>query len=338
MTSLDHQDPLITHERLQLILMPTEKCNFRCGYCYEDFANGRMHRDTIDGICNLIAHRAPTLRLLGIEWFGGEPLLELPIIEEVQGFVSTVAAGHPQLRTGGSMTTNGYFLEPDVLSRLVDLGVYWYQISIDGDAASHDSRRCRGDGGGTFERIWSNVLAARDSEIEFRFRLRTHVDKTNCRSIPEYLRRLASEVGGDERFEVFLRPVSRLGGPNDKNLPVLDATDGDVIDDLRALAESLGLRLFRSEDSDVCHAAAANSFVIRSTGDIAKCTMALRHPNNKIGKLHSDGKATIDNELFQGWIRGLISGDSEELSCPMKGFADPREPMLRSELAILAAA
>jgi len=27
---------------LELTLYPTEKCNFRCVYCYEDFALGRM--------------------------------------------------------------------------------------------------------------------------------------------------------------------------------------------------------------------------------------------------------------------------------------------------------
>jgi molybdenum cofactor biosynthesis enzyme MoaA len=26
----------------QLILLPTERCNFRCTYCYEDFVLGRM--------------------------------------------------------------------------------------------------------------------------------------------------------------------------------------------------------------------------------------------------------------------------------------------------------
>src|SRR5688572_26691637 len=38
---------LLKHKRqaarsLQLILMPTEECNFRCVYCYESFARGTM--------------------------------------------------------------------------------------------------------------------------------------------------------------------------------------------------------------------------------------------------------------------------------------------------------
>ncbi|PPU93786.1 hypothetical protein XalbCFBP2523_04890 [Xanthomonas albilineans] len=33
-----------------LILLPTEKCNFRCTYCYEDFATGRMQPKVVEGI------------------------------------------------------------------------------------------------------------------------------------------------------------------------------------------------------------------------------------------------------------------------------------------------
>ena len=65
--------------------------------------------------------------------------------------------------------------------------------------------------------------------------------------------------------------------------------------------------------------------MIRSTGEIAKCTVALKHPNNRIGRLNPDGTATLDNEKINGWVRGLFSGDSGELHCPMVGFAD-RQP------------
>jgi len=37
-------------DRLQLILLPTEQCNFRCTYCYEDFAIGRMSDAVVAGV------------------------------------------------------------------------------------------------------------------------------------------------------------------------------------------------------------------------------------------------------------------------------------------------
>ena len=47
----------LNNRRLTLILMSTEKCNFRCAYCYEDFAIGKMKKEVVNGICNLITER-----------------------------------------------------------------------------------------------------------------------------------------------------------------------------------------------------------------------------------------------------------------------------------------
>ena len=307
---------------LHLILMPTEKCNFRCVYCYEDFEHGRMSRPVVQGLCRLLAGRVPTLDSLTIQWFGGEPLLELPIIEEVQGHVRQLGQLYPSLRARAGMTTNGYRLSREVLTRLVDLGVRSYQISIDGPQAAHDARRMRGCGAGTFDRVWTNLLAAHASDLDFKIRLRIHVDRENRDEIPTLLDSLAMAIGGDERFEVFLRPVSRLGGPNDDTLPVLVGEETAVVEELRRLAADLGLTIHVPGGAKPCYAAAANSFVIRSTGEIAKCTVAFQHPNNRVGRLHPDGTATLDNAKINGWVRGLFSGEAAELRCPMHGFAD----------------
>ncbi len=107
---------------LHLILMPTEKCNFRCVYCYEDFEHGRMSRPVVQGLRRLLEGRAPNLDSLTIQWFGGEPLLELPIIEEVQGHVRRLTREHTDLRVKAGMTTNGFLLSGELLARVGELG------------------------------------------------------------------------------------------------------------------------------------------------------------------------------------------------------------------------
>ena len=52
---------LLTNKILHLILLPTEKCNFRCKYCYEDFSIGRMNVDTISGVKALLEKRCSDL-------------------------------------------------------------------------------------------------------------------------------------------------------------------------------------------------------------------------------------------------------------------------------------
>ena len=43
MTSSNIIADALTTRRLHLILLPTEQCNFRCKYCYEDFQHGRAY-------------------------------------------------------------------------------------------------------------------------------------------------------------------------------------------------------------------------------------------------------------------------------------------------------
>ena len=42
----------------KLILLPTEKCNFRCSYCYENYEIGQMSNQTMESIKKLIWNRA----------------------------------------------------------------------------------------------------------------------------------------------------------------------------------------------------------------------------------------------------------------------------------------
>lgn len=55
-------------DMLHLILMTTEQCNFRCRYCYESFAKGKMTDETKAGVKALVKERAGTLDNLHISW------------------------------------------------------------------------------------------------------------------------------------------------------------------------------------------------------------------------------------------------------------------------------
>jgi uncharacterized protein len=57
---------LLSHSILDLHILPTEKCNFRCVYCYEDFQIGRMKDHVVNGVKNLIRRRMDELKQLRI--------------------------------------------------------------------------------------------------------------------------------------------------------------------------------------------------------------------------------------------------------------------------------
>ncbi|MFG2860265.1 radical SAM protein [Streptomyces sioyaensis] len=165
----------LTDRTLHLIILATEQCNFRCAYCYEDFSVGRMGPETVQGIKRLLDRRLDGLRQLNVSWFGGEPLLARPIVEDISSHVVESLGRLPELPYLGDMTTNGYLLDVTTAERLAGLGVGSYQISLDGPQAVHDTTRVRADGGKSFQRIGENLLALRDSALPLRILLRIHL-------------------------------------------------------------------------------------------------------------------------------------------------------------------
>ena len=77
------------------------------------------------------------------------------------------------------------------------------------------------------------------------------------------------------------------------------------------------------KDDSICYAAKANSFVVRANGRLNKCTVALEHPNNQVGNIKEDGTVELLPQKMMMWMRGLESGNPDELGCPMHGYADP---------------
>jgi len=123
---------------LKLTLMPTEHCNFRCTYCYEDFELGIMPEWVVDGVKQLLTSRAEELHRLELHWFGGEPLMAFPVIAEISSHAQVLRTRYPKLSIHSSATTNGYLLSPERFSELLKLGVTSYQISLDGYGSKHD--------------------------------------------------------------------------------------------------------------------------------------------------------------------------------------------------------
>jgi uncharacterized protein len=316
--------PSVAANALHLIVLPTEACNFRCTYCYEGFVLGKMKSEVVQGLKNFIGRRAPILDRLDLSWFGGEPLLALDVVEDVLRHAQTLRERYRRIDVSSDMTTNGYTLRPSVFRRLLRLGLTKYQISLDGPREHHDRMRLRCNAGPTFDRIWDNLVAMRHEPGEFRITVRLHVNAANLRDLPAFLGAYQDVLGVDPRFELFLRPLSRWGGPNDDRLPFLDDEErSGALAWLKDEAEARGVRLTQPEgDQAVCYAARMNSFVVRSDGRLGKCTLALDHPRNQVGRIRPDGEIELDLNTWLGWSRGLFSGDAQELHCPMRGYAD----------------
>lgn len=124
-------------KQLLITILPTEKCNFRCWYCYEDFKHGKMSDDIQQCSVRFIEQQIKDIQpaSLQVNWFGGEPLLACDVIENISTQLLNVCRQN-SIAYHAQITTNGYLLTPECVQRLFNLGVNTYQITLDG--SRHD--------------------------------------------------------------------------------------------------------------------------------------------------------------------------------------------------------
>ena len=304
-------------EELELILFPTEKCNFRCVYCYEDFKLGRMSARVLNSIKSLMSARASSLNLLKVNWFGGEPLLAKEVVFDIAGHAKALSDRFDGLRYVSGMTTNGYLLDLETARRLVDLGVRDYQVSVDGDEEEHNKTRLLANGGGTFDVVWGNLLALTGSDLTFRVTLRIHVTKQNAETMLAFVEKAIAAFGSDPRIFFFVKCIENLGGAGAKTVTPDKKAIADILGAIKARAADAGKMDIAPRDGYVCYAARPNSFIVRSDGSVGKCTTALKASSNNVGHLSDDGSLELDVEKLQKWFAGYATFDKKILSCPV---------------------
>lgn len=320
---------------LELVLLPSEDCNFRCTYCYEEFTRGTMRPDVRQGLKNLVLRRARSLRHLRIGWFGGEPLYGFAAIEELAPFFSDLARDH-DLTYLSHMTTNGYLLTPEVAEKLLSWRVNEFQITVDGSPEDHDRSRPARDGSRTFETIFDNLKSLSRRTDDFEVDIRVNFDRNNHPRIPQFLDRVERELGGDPRFLLRFRPVGRWGGDNDANLDVCGREEETRIFEAmerethrRGLKLSDGFKQLLGVGAQKCYAARPTHFVIGAAGQVMKCTVELdKDQQNVLGHVTTDGQLDIDFGKLARWTepaflttakcqRCTVSPVCQGMSCPL---------------------
>lgn len=297
-----------------LILFPTEQCNFRCVYCYEDFEIGKMPAWLVQATKSLIHSKITKLDRLSLSWFGGEPLLAKDIIYDVAEEALQLGEKY-SCKVSGDLTTNGLLLDVKTLKRLVKLKQNHFQISIDGDKESHDQTRVTRSGRGSFDKIWQRLIDAANTNLDFSVTLRVHVTDINQESVLKFCQRYDNELAKDSRFSMLFKAIENLGGEN------IDAIN-KLIEKRTAkeLVAELTDRYSGNEPAKsqyICYAGKPNSLAIRANGNLNKCTVALSDERNRVGKINPDGTLELNSQRFSTWLQGFTTLDSWQMGCPL---------------------
>ncbi len=293
-----YQNSLRRHDdrRLILTINPTLACNFNCPYCFEsDHSAVYMSEEVEDGIVRLAKSRV-NAKAIDVTWFGGEPLLAFDRVKSLSRKLQGLGLAY-----NGRMITNGYLLTSEVIEELPSLSITSLQITVDGMAALHDSRRCLRSGKPTFERIMKNIdeLQARFPKIGVSIRM--NVDETNKEDFIAFYHYVSAKHYPNARLSLaFVKDLSDC-----KSCENLCNRERQV-DFVKQVKQKYGIGdglLYPASDRYECAIRNRNALVIGPEGEIYKCWNDVGDKRKVVG--HIDG--TVVNEALM--LRYLVGAD-----------------------------
>ena len=163
---------LLDDKREQLILNVTENCNFRCSYCVYggEYKNHRTHSSktmtwdvALPAIDEFLTHSGGAESRV-ISFYGGEPLLNLPLIRQC---VSHVRRNYGDMEVKFSLTTNGLLMKDGVADFLATEN-FMIILSLDGPEEIHDRHRRTKTDKPTWKEITDNIARFLAAHPEYR--------------------------------------------------------------------------------------------------------------------------------------------------------------------------
>jgi uncharacterized protein len=302
---------------LGVVIAPTMGCNFNCHYCFESRTEGRLEPENIQRLLALIASELAGRQRLVVQWFGGEPLLDLPAIRAINGTLQ-VLCEREWIQFASSAITNGAYLDQAVAEELATLGIGSVQVTLDGERSLHDRTR-RDDGPSSFQRALDGMRAAARAGIQAR--LRVHVAPFSLESVYRLLDELVAEGMTDHVAEIYFTPLFNyspkrtLGQFQADDRRFFRASDFAEIEvGLYQRAAELGFRMpdILDEPFSVCTAVRSNTMVVGPSGHIYKCYFDLDHADRAVGHV---SLGTEPSARHLSWLNHEIARDDECKQC-----------------------
>jgi uncharacterized protein len=200
-------------EQLRVTVLTTLQCNFACDYCIQgdhgDYNKhaAKMSMESAARVAQWTEERMDAVKpkQLALTFFGGEPLLNLPVMYYLAERLwnSCQARG---IKSLVNVITNGLLLTPEVVGRLLPYGLNGVKITLDGDRETHNRMRPLRGGQGTFDRIIQNI---RNVAGRCKISIGGNFDESSVDSYPALLDFLREQEFADKLAKVAFKPIIR---------------------------------------------------------------------------------------------------------------------------------
>lgn len=270
----DRYDSISNPKYKNFRIWPTSSCNARCYYCFEKGISFiSMSKNVADATIRFINKNINEGEFFNVEWFGGEPLLGIDIIDYIVNQINQICQ-KKNCKVRYTMISNGSLIDPHVAQQLKEWNIKSIQITLDGYEDDYNRIKSYVDSEHyNFKRVIEGINLLNNKGIFVGIRM--NYDVNNYKSLKKLIAYLHEKFIDKTNIRYYVYPVWSSLIENDDTF--ISTTEADKMymdllkdlvsynmNDIRQVAR-LGYR--RSQ----CHACHECGFTIFPDGKIGKC-------------------------------------------------------------------
>lgn len=183
-------DSNMEYKNMNITIDVTSRCNLRCKHCRVNEIEQEMSLKEISYIFDKLMDFKPR----GVFISGGEPLMRDDIVEIVKK--------SKKLAPVTILNTNSLLLTEDLLIKLIEVGLDYIQVSIDGTQEIHDYIR----GEGTYNKVIEKMKMINKYSDKIKLHTNCVVSKKNI----DYMEEIAKQILDVEKIDIQIFGFKRF--------------------------------------------------------------------------------------------------------------------------------
>ncbi len=227
----EHKKPHYSGIVKALCLNISHNCSLRCEYCFADGGSYNDKRRNMDksvafAAIDFLIRRSGTRRNLEVDFFGGEPLLNMDVVKETVAYARSKEKEYNK-NFRFTITTNAYQLSDEDID-FFNSEMYNVVLSIDGRKEVHNCVRKTANGEDSFDVILKNALRFRAKRGDKQYYIRGTFTALNKDFSVDAL--YLNDMGFDQ---ISLEPVVL---PETHRLAIKESDVGELVEQYEILA------------------------------------------------------------------------------------------------------
>lgn len=284
---------------LNVVLVPTLKCNFSCPYCFEKGYNIEENKKYFEILKKFSIINFKSCSNIQISLFGGEPLLKEKDLFDYLEFLSKLKEKYI-FSLSSSIVTNGSLITEDTVKTLIKYSCRSIQITIDGDQKRHDELRKFVNDKPSYYLLLSKIemiLNLTKNTQNFTFILRINLKDIEEDEIMESLSNIDKKYRS--RISILFRPIY-----NTKKYIFENKNSFEELKKFLDLGVELGYNVVKNRSFyKSCESCGDDNFYyIMPDLKLWKCIGDLSYEKACIGKIDDEGELNINSQNMIDWF------------------------------------